>query len=70
VRVAADESQWVLSWWTGSEWQDVAQTCDPASSYIRDVANKTLSVSICRGGKFGLFGPMYQVYLPMVVRGN
>jgi hypothetical protein len=59
-----------LSWWSGSEWQDAAQTCDPALSYIRDVANKTLSVSICRGGRFGLFGPMHQVNLPMVIRGN
>jgi len=70
VRAAADESQLVLSWWTGSEWQDAAQTCEPASSYIRDVANKTLSVSICRGGRFALFGPMNQVYLPVVMRGN
>jgi glucosylceramidase len=70
VQVAADESQLVLSWWTGSEWQDAAQTCDPASSYIRDVVNKTLSVSICRGGLFALFGPIHQVFLPVVIRGN
>jgi hypothetical protein len=70
VWVAADESQLVLSWWAGSEWQDAAQTCDPALSYVRDVVNKTLSVSNCRGGLFVLFGPMYQVYLPVVVRGN
>jgi len=70
VRAVADENQLVLAWWTGSEWQDAAQTCDPASSYIRDVANRTLSVSICRGGQFALFGPMNQVYLPVVMRGN
>ena len=70
VRAVIDESQLVLSLWTGSEWQDAAQTCDPASSYIRDVANKTLSVSICRGGRFALFGPMNQVYLPVVMHGN
>jgi len=70
VRVVNDKNELALLWWTGSEWQDAAQTCDPASSYIRDVANKTLSVSICRGGRFCLFGPMYQVYLPVVMRGN
>ena len=65
-------SQLVLSGWTGSEWQDAAQhVCHPGiRSYIRDVANKMLSVSICRGGRLALFGPMNQVYLPVVMRGN
>jgi hypothetical protein len=67
---AADEQQLVLSRWTGSEWQDAAQTCDPASSYIRDVTHKMLSVSICQVGQFGLFKPTRQVYLPIVIRNN
>ncbi len=67
VRVVSDENQLTLSWWTGSEWQDAAQTCGPGASTIRDVANKTLSVPVCRAGQFGLFGPTHQVYLPMVM---
>jgi glucosylceramidase len=70
VRRVADEQQLVLSRRTGSEWQDAAQTCDPASSYIRDVTHKTLSVPICQVGQFGLFGPTRQVYLPIVIRNH
>jgi glucosylceramidase len=60
VRVVTDETQLVLSWWTGSEWHD------PASSTIRDVAGKMLSVPVCRLGRFGLFGPTHPAYLPIV----
>jgi hypothetical protein len=67
---AGDEQQLVLSRWTGSEWRDAAQTCDPASSYIRDVNHDTLSVPICQVGLFGLFRPIRQVYLPIVMRDN
>jgi len=67
VRLVTDEEQLVLSWWTGSEWQDAAQTCDPPSSYTRDLANNTLSVAICHLSLFGLFGPTHQVYLPLVL---
>jgi hypothetical protein len=67
---AADEQQLALSRWTGSEWRDAAQTCDPASSYIRDVNHDTLSVPICQVGLFGLFRPIRQVYLPIVMRDN
>jgi hypothetical protein len=68
VRVVTDESRLVLQWWTGSEWRDAAETCDPASSYSRDAANNVLSLPICRLGRFGLFGPTYQTYLPLILR--
>jgi len=70
VRLVSNENQLVLSWWTGGEWQDAAQTCDPAASCLLDVANKTLSAPVCRPGQFGLFGPTHQVYLPIVMRDN
>jgi len=62
------EDELILEWWSGSAWQDAAGTCDPASVYIRDLANNVLSVPICHLSLFGLFGPAYQVHLPFVVR--
>jgi hypothetical protein len=68
VRVVTDESQLVLQWWTGSEWRDAVETCEPASSYSRDIANNVLSLPICRMSRFGLFGPTHQTYLPLILR--
>ncbi len=58
-----------LRYWTGSGWEDVAQTCTPASSYGYDTANRTVSVRICHLSRFGLFGGGKQaIYLPLVMR--
>jgi len=68
VRVVSDESQLVLQWWTGNGWEDAANTCDPPSTYDRDLANQVLGVPICHLSRFGLFGPTRQVYLPLILR--
>jgi hypothetical protein len=65
VRVVADESLLDFWWWTGTDWQDGTATCDPASAYARDTASNLLRVPICRLGRFGLFGPTHQAYLPL-----
>ena len=70
VRVVSDESQLALMWWTGSGWEDAAQTCTPPSEYVRDLGNNVLSVAICHLSEFALLGPAHQVYLPLVVRGR
>jgi hypothetical protein len=65
---------WVISnldelalWWrTSGGWQDAAQTCDPPSVYIRDLQNKTITISICKTGTFALVGPTHDYYLPLV----
>ena len=48
----------------GSSWQDAAATCSPAATYVRDLITRTISVSLCRTGRFALFGPTQQAYLP------
>lgn len=70
VRAVTGESELALWWWTGSEWRDVAQTCDPASTYTRDATNNMLKVPICHLSLFGLFGPgsSHRIYLPLVLR--
>ena len=70
VRLVSDESQLALWWRSESEWQDAAETCNPASTYTRDETNNVLSVPVCHLSLFGLFGPTNQVYLPLAMRRN
>jgi hypothetical protein len=67
VRTISDETQLTLWWWDGNAWMDAASTCDPASTYTRDVQANALSVSICKTGKYALFGRTYAMYLPLLV---
>jgi len=78
LRVVSDEeglvlllwtgSGWLL--WTGSGWQDAAGSCDPFSSYGRDLAGRVLTLPICRPGALALFGPTEQSYLPLIQRND
>jgi len=65
VRVVSNEQELALWWWDGDEWQDAAQTCSQ-TSYIRDTENNSFGVAICRSGRFALFGPTNQLYLPLI----
>jgi Tol biopolymer transport system component len=68
LRVVSDEEGLVLLLRTGSGWQDAADTCDPSSSYGRDLAGRVLALPICRPGVLALFGPTEQSYLPLIQR--
>ena len=50
-----DESSLGLYLWEGS-WQDAANTCDPASTYSRDLAGNALSLPICHLTEFSIQG--------------
>jgi hypothetical protein len=64
ARLVSDPSHLALWWWNGSAWQDAAETCSPATSYTGDPLAHTISVGVCRIGRFALFGPTWQVYVP------
>ena len=68
VRLVSEESGLVLGWWTGDEWLDAADTCDPPSAYERDLGGRALSLPICHLSTFALFGPTESVYLPLVAK--
>jgi arylsulfatase A-like enzyme len=68
ARLVSDENQLAVLWWLDSRWQDATQACDPPTHYERDIANRVLSVPICRSGDLGLFGPTRNLYLPLVLR--
>jgi hypothetical protein len=64
ARLVSTPANLALWWWNGSGWQDAAATCSPATTYARDLIMRTISVALCRTGRFALFGPTQQVYLP------
>lgn len=64
--VSEDEGKLMLWWLVGSNGRDATQSCEPPSAYVRDPAHNTLSVAICRGGAFSLFGPTNQFFFPNI----
>ena len=68
MRLVSDENELALRWWNANGWLDATTTCTPASTYIRDIANNTLSIPICHLGRYALFGPTNQLFLPYVAR--
>jgi parallel beta-helix repeat protein len=40
--------------WTGSDWEDAADTCIPASTYITDTVANMLQVPICHLSRYGM----------------
>jgi hypothetical protein len=68
IRVISDENSLALLWWDGGSWVEAVTTCTPSSVYQRDVLNNTISLPICRTGRYALFGPTHQTFLPRVFR--
>ncbi len=66
----ADVKDLRLLYWTGSEWDDVANTCTPASGYDYDTMARTVTVRVCHLSSFSLFSSEtgFDIYLPLVVR--
>jgi hypothetical protein len=65
ARLIADPSRLAMWWWNGTAWQDAAETCSSTATFARDPFARTIGVAICRTGRFALFGPTQQVYLPL-----
>ena len=66
------ESELRLYYWDGSTWRDAADTCTPSSTYYNDMEANVLQVAICHLTEWNIQGPetfVWQVYLPLVVRG-
>jgi hypothetical protein len=57
-----------IGYWSGVVWQDAATLCNPTGTYSYDTSNKTVTVTTCQLGIFGLIAQEYKVYLPLVVR--
>jgi hypothetical protein len=68
IHALTDESELELWWWNGGGWQDAAETCAPLTGYSRDVEGNRIAIGICRTGRFALFGPTLEVYLPSMHR--
>lgn len=66
IRLVSDESSLAVWVWVDGAWQDVTELC--TSAYARDLIDNVIIVPICRIGKFGLFGPTHQVFVPIIRR--
>jgi hypothetical protein len=68
-----DESTLALYVREGTGWVDVANTCEPPSTYRREPALNRLTVDICHLSEYALFGVQtdpypFKVFLPLVKR--
>lgn len=68
VSVISNEAELALWVWTDEGWQDATTTCDSPTPYVRDIINNVLTLTICQTGRFVLFGPTHQRYLPFIDR--
>jgi hypothetical protein len=66
VKVISNEEELALWVWTEAGWQDAAATCAVPAGYERDTLKNLLTVTICETGRFALFGPTHQRYLPFI----
>lgn len=63
IRLISDADDLTLWWGANNQQQDATLTCDSASAYQRK--SHVLTIPVCRGGRFGLFGPTHQLYVPL-----
>ena len=66
-----EESTLILYYWDDSagNWIDAAETCDPVSTYYRDMDLNYVQVAICHLSQFGLLGELREYrYFPMMLR--
>lgn len=63
----ADEQGLTLRRWNGTGWQDVVSECG-GSAYNRNLANKRISLALCGGGRYALFGPTLPLRMPVLMR--
>jgi len=66
TQLISDINQLALWKKQGDDWQDAAQTCEPASTYERNIDTQTITVAICQTGRFALFGPTNNLFLPLM----
>jgi anti-sigma factor RsiW len=57
ITTGLDQNKLVLYWWSGTEWQDAAATCNPASVYEHRLDVYRLIVTVCKMGSFVLVAP-------------
>jgi hypothetical protein len=66
VRTVSDKGALMLRWWSGDAWLDASAGCDGVNQPQQEAAEDVVRVSICRAGRYALFGPTNQLALPLV----
>jgi hypothetical protein len=69
IVLVRDESALTLRLWDGREWRDATSSCGSfVDAYTRDLAANRLSLPICQGGRYALFGPAQITRLSLASR--
>jgi hypothetical protein len=56
--------------WTGSDWQKASDRCNPPRQQQLNDLDNILVAPICQTGRYALFVPAGQIYLPVISRSN
>ena len=70
VSVISDTQSLGLWWWEEGEWQLAAQSCVNPGEVAHNLGERIISTPICTTGRYALFGPTYQAFLPIVGNGK
>ena len=62
----AHEASLSLQQWQFAGWQDAGLSCTPPTSGIVDEPNNLFAQGLCESGRFALFGPVRQLFLPVI----
>ena len=54
--------------WTGTDWQEAAESCEQVSTYWRDPQQVTIRLAVCLPGKYVLVAPAGPLFLPALFR--
>jgi len=70
IRFVTDESKLALYRWDGGGWAEASSSCTPAAVYDRSLSTGRISLSICKTGKYALYGPSHLTLYPVILRQN
>jgi hypothetical protein len=68
ARLLSDDSALALRWFDGSQWVPAEDTCAPAAGTVPDPDDNLIVESICKVGRYALFGPTETLDLPYISR--
>ena len=70
VSVISETQSLDLWHWVEGRWQPAAHSCLVADGTHHNLDERIISTPICTIGQYALFGPTYQVFIPVVSNGN
>lgn len=67
LRSLLDAEELVLMWESPDGWTDAQASCATPAEVEHNLATKTITVPVCQWGTYGLFAPIDQLYMPVLM---